>query len=79
VSASSFREDASAQDARVRADIIHARAEWLRRRLIRERRQCAEALSARGYLDFGDLEELEDVAPALRLVDDAEDSEAGTT
>jgi hypothetical protein len=83
VSAFSSQKEESARPASVRAEVINARAEWLRWRLIRQRRRCAETLAstikafpvaapriARGRLDLGDLEELEDVAPTLRLVDD---------
>jgi hypothetical protein len=82
VSASASSGGGSAPDARVRAEVVNARAEWLSRRLSRQRRRCAEDLArfralsdagtagARGRLDLGDLAELEDVAPTLYLVDD---------
>lgn len=79
MSASRSSDGGPARDLRVRAELINARAEWLGRRLSRQRRRCAEDLArirafsdarALGRLDLGDLAELEDVAPTLYLVDD---------
>jgi hypothetical protein len=74
------------QAARLRAEIIYARAEWLSWRLTRERRRCAEALERMSVLpdgagermwdlfDLGDIEEIEAVAPTLRVVDEPDES-----